>query len=107
MAAWDGFIDDPTAARKPTFFVVSRTKCALVQINRNPIYVEVFETKHVDAEHIGSAAPAVECVYAAMFTKKMPCNACVKAVFSQVLLPRYNPQMGFVNSEHERIFFPT
>ena len=67
--------------------MVSRTKCALVQINGNPIYVEVFETKHVDAEHIGSAAPAVECVYAAMFTKKMSCNACVKAVFGQVLFP--------------------
>ena len=87
--------------------MISRTKCALVQINRNPIYVEVFETKHVDAEYIGGAASAVECVYTARFTKKMPCNACVKAVFSQVLLPRYNPQMGFVNSEHERIFFPT
>ena len=87
MADWDGAIDDPKAARKPIFFVVSRTKCALVQINRYPVYVEVFETIHVDAEYIGGAAPAVECVYTARFTKKMPCNACVKAVFGQVLFP--------------------
>jgi len=58
------------SSRKPTFFVVSRTKCALVQINRNSIYVEVFETKNVDAEHIRGTAPAMEYIYTARFTKK-------------------------------------